>query len=447
VFLFSAPEFQPLNFTAFFLREFQMDIAQTQIKPVASRRLSRVHWMVMLAALLGWFFDGYEIGLFPLIARPALQNVLGVPAGSGEESIGHWIGTITACFLVGAALGGTIFGWLGDRIGRVRAMALSILVYSLFTGVGYFANTPWQLGMSRFVSALGMGGQWSLGVALMMECWPQRWRPWLAGFMGAAANAGMLLVGITAKVHAVTPDSWRWIMLVGALPALLVVFILCGVPESAPWLAASKSAGINPLLEIFSPALLKVTILALIFASIALIGTWGCVQWLPTWADQMAGAGNPTAKAHTQMMTALGAVAGAWIAPLLGSALGRRPAYFLLCVISLASSAVLFRGVHHFGWPFLIMSFVVGSVTASFYSWFPLYFPELFPTRVRATGQGFCFNFGRIMAAAGALAQGRLVGYFHGSYARAGAILSLVYLLGMGLIWLAPETKGKPLPA
>jgi hypothetical protein len=235
-------------------------------------------------------------------------------------------------------------------------------------------------------------------------------------------------------------------MLVGALPAFFVVFILLAVPESPRWLAAARSGGTNPLLEIFSPALLKVTMLALAFASIVLIGTWGCVQWLPTWADQMAGAGNPTAKAHTQMMMAFGAVAGAWIAPLLGSSLGRRPAYFLLCVFSLVSCAVAFRGVH-FGWPFLIMAFVVGSVTASFYSWFPLYFPELFPTRVRATGQGFCYNSGRILAAAGALAQGRLVGYFHGSYARAGALLSLVYLLGMGLIWLAPETKGKSLPA
>ena len=399
--------------------------------------------MVVLAALLGWFFDGYEIGLFPLIARPALQSVLG--AQGTDALVGQWMGIITASFLVGAALGGILFGWLGDRIGRVRAMALSILIYSLVTGLGYFATTPWHLGLVRFISALGMGGQWSLGVALMMEWWPQNWRPWLAGLMGASSNAGILLVGWTGHLRAVTNDSWRWIMWVAALPALLVFFILTAVPESPRWLAASKE-GKNPLLEIFSRSLFKTTLLGWAFASIVLIGTWGCVQWLPTWADQMAGAANPTAKAHTLMALAVGAVAGAWIAPWLACLIGRRPAYFFLCLGSLVSCSIVFRAVNHFGDLFLAMTFVAGALTATFYSWFPLYFSELFPTRARATGQGFCYNFGRILAAAGALTQGRLVAYFHGSYSRAGAILSLVYLLGMALIWLAPETRGNPLP-
>lgn len=413
----------------------------------AEVKLTRGQWMVLLASLLGWFFDGYEIGLFPLIARPALQSILGQTAAGGDALIGQWMGIITACFLVGAALGGVFFGWLGDRIGRVRAMALSILTYSLLTGLGYFAETPWHLGAVRFTSALGMGGQWSLGVALMMECWPEKWRPWLAGFMGAASNAGMLLVGVTGQIHPVTVDSWRWIMLVGAVPALLVFFIMFAVPESPRWLAAASGGRTNPLREIFAPGLRKTTLLALAFASIALIGTWGSVQWLPTWADQMAGQNNPAAKAHTQVLLSLGAIAGAWIAPWIGAHLGRRPAYFLLCFASLISCAFLFRTIHGFGGYFLLMTFWVGAITASFYSWFPLYFPELFPTRVRATGQGFCYNFGRILAAAGALTQGQLVASFGGSYARAGAIITLIYLAGMALIWLAPETKGKPLPA
>ena len=257
-----------------------------------SMRLSRAQLMVMLAALLGWFFDGYEIGLFPLVARPALQSILGT-SGGGDALIGQWMGTITACFLVGAALGGTVFGWLGDRIGRVRAMALSILVYSLVTGAGYFATTPWHLGIVRFTSALGMGGQWSLGVALMMEWWPEKWRPWLAGLMGVSANAGMLLLGLTGRLHPVTSDSWRWVMWVAALPALLVFFIILAVPESPRWLAVSKEDAKNPLAEIFSRELIRTTLLGLAFASVVLIGTWGCVQWLPTWADQMAGAATP----------------------------------------------------------------------------------------------------------------------------------------------------------
>ncbi len=402
--------------------------------------------MGLLAALVGWFFDGDEIGHFPLVARPALQSVLGVRGTGGDALVGQWMGIVTACFLVGAALGGIVFGWLGDRIGRVRAMALSILMYSLVTAMGYFATSALHFGIVRFVSALGMGGQWSLGVALMMEWWPQKWRPWLAGLMGAASNAGMLLVGITGHLHPITSDSWRWIMWVAALPALLVFFIMRAVPESQRWLATAKIGARNPLREIFSPALLKTTLLGLTFASIALIGTWGSVQWLPTWADQMAGPANPAAKAHTQMLMSVGAVAGAWIAPWLATLLGRRPAYFFLCLLSLGSCAVLFRVVNHFGTFFLSMTFAVGCITAAFYSWFPLYFPELFPTRARATGQGFCYNFGRILAAAGALTQGKLVAYFHGGYSRAGAIISLIYALGMVVIWLAPETRGKPLP-
>jgi MFS family permease len=423
-----------------------MQIELTETRPVAGSRLSRAQWMVLLAAFLGWLFDGYEQGLFPLIARPALQSIL-VAAPGNEGLIGKWMGCITACFLVGAALGGLTFGWLGDRIGRVRAMSLSILTYSLLTGLGYFVRTPSELAVVRFASALGMGGQWALGVALVMECWPEKWRPWLAGLMGIGANVGFLLVGVTARLHPVTSVSWRWIMLVGALPALLVFFIMFAVPESARWLAAARGARTNPVREVFSAGLRKTTLLAMAFASIALIGTWGTVQWLPAWADQLAGAANPSAKANTQMLSALGAIVGAWSAPLIGARLGRRPAYFLLCFASFVVCAGLFRLVHEFSGIFLAMTFLVGAATASFYGWFPLYFPELFPTRMRATGQGLCYNSGRIFAAVGALTQGQLVAHFGGSYARAAAIIALIYLLGMALIWLAPETKGKPLPA
>ncbi|HWY76763.1 MAG TPA: MFS transporter, partial [Verrucomicrobiae bacterium] len=198
---------------------------------------------------------------------------------------------------------------------------------------------------------------------------------------------------------------------------------------------------------IFSGPLAKTTLLGIAFAAVALIGTWGSVQWLPLWADQIAGNANPSAKANTQMVLALGATIGSFGAPWLGARFGRRPAYFVLCAASLCSCAVMFRVIREFGGPFLGTAFVVGASTASFYGWFPLYFPELFPTRVRATGQGICYNAGRVLAAAGALTQGQLVASFGGSYASAGAIVTLVYAVGMAAIWLAPETKGQPLPA
>lgn len=401
-------------------------------------------WMTLIAAFLGWMFDGMEMGIFPLVARPALQNMLQV---SGDAEVGKWMGYVTALFLLGAAAGGLVFGWLGDRVGRVRAMSLSILTYSLFTGACYFATQPWHLGALRFIAALGMGGEWSLGVALVMECWPERHRPRLAGAIGAASNVGFLLIAFVARMIPITTDSWRWIMVAGATPALLTFFIRLFVPESQRWKDSVASRTAQPVQEIFSGALLKSTLLGIAFASIALIGTWGSVQWVPLWADQMTGGEMPSAKATAGILSSLGAIVGCILGPLVGGVIGRRPTYFMLCLLSLVSCAYLFRRVDAYGSEFLMVVFLVGAVTASFYGWLPLYLPELFPTRVRATGQGLSFNFGRILAAGGALLQGTLVKeYYGGSYAQAGATVTLIYALGLVIIWLAPETKGKSLP-
>ncbi|MSU64541.1 MAG: MFS transporter [Opitutus sp.] len=403
--------------------------------------------LVLVAAFLGWMFDGLEMGIFPLVARPALQDMQQATGVSGDGYIGQWMGTITALFLVGAAFGGLTFGWLGDRFGRVRAMSLAVLCYSVFTGVTYFAQTPLQLGLLRFVAALGMGGEWSLGVALVMEVWPEHHRPLLAGVIGAASNVGFALVGLVGIFFSVTKDSWRWVMLLGAAPALLTFFIRLFVPESPRWLAVARTGPARPIQEMLSRPLLGVTLFATLFASIALIGSWGSVQWLPLWADQMAGVGQPGAKAYTQVVTALGAIVGALAGAWLGGRVGRRPAFFLICLCSLASCAWMFRGFDRYGPAFLAMTFVVGVTTTAFYGWLPLYLPELFPTRVRATAQGVAFNAGRILAAGAAIQMGALMKMFDGSYARAGAIITLIYAVGLFAIWLAPETKGRPLPA
>jgi len=417
-------------------------VLQTARMSVAPPTRSRL-WITLAAAFLGWMFDGLEMGVFPVVARPALQELLGTQA---DEQVGQWMGYITALFLLGAAGGGLVFGWLGDKIGRVRAMVASILVYSLFTGACYFAGAPWQMGAFRFLAALGMGGEWSLGVALVMECWPEKRRPLMAGVIGAAANLGYALVGLITWIIPPKPDSWRWVMLAGTVPALLAVFISMLVPESNRWEESVKQRTTHPLAEVFGPTLLRTTLLAIAFASVALIGTWGSVQWLPLWADKMAGKEIPEVKGITMFFMSMGAVVGCFLGPWIGQRMGRRLAYFILCTASLLSCAVLFRTVNSFGAAFVIGSFVAGAATAAFYGWLPLYLPELFPTRVRATGQGLSFNAGRILAAAGAVTQGQLVSHFGGSYPRAGAAISLIYLLGMALIWLGPETRGQPLP-
>src|SRR6266581_3564492 len=228
---------------------------------------ARGRWLVLIAAFLGWMFDGLEMGIFPLVARPALQDMMQGASG-GDQFVGLWMGRITALFLGGAACGGLTFGWLGDRIGRVRSMSLSILTYSIFTGLCYFAGEPWHLGLLRFVAAFGMGGEWSLGVALVMESWPPGNRPILAGVIGAAANVGFVLIAVLGVYFKVTQTSWRWVMLAGAAPALLTFFIQLFVPESERWKESVKQRAARPITEIFSAGLVKNTLLAIAFASI-----------------------------------------------------------------------------------------------------------------------------------------------------------------------------------
>jgi MFS family permease len=442
-------------------------------------------WLVLAAAFLGWMFDGVEIGLFPLVVRPAFQS-LGL---TDDAQIAWWNSVVVAAFLLGAAAGGIVFGWLGDKIGRVRSMVIAILIYSVFTGACAFAYAPWQLGLFRFIASLGMGGEWALAVALVMECWPERHRPKLAGTIGAAANFGFLFIAIVALVKPVTTESWRWMMLVGAAPAVLALLISLMVPESELWKQSMKKGKSRPLREIFAPGLRRSTLFAIVFSAVPLIGTWAAVSgWIPTWVDQMTQieAGRKTlaadqldkfaqtqdpkakiallkewlpedqlkqirhdtarSKAWVQMVLAIGAIIGCFIAPVIGGIWGRRPVYFGLCLASLASCAYLFRYLDAYNLWFIAVVGVVGAVTAAFYGWLPLYLPELFPTRVRATGQGLSFNFGRILAAVGTFYMGYLVALFGGDYGRAMAAITLIYVVGMVVIWFAPETKGKPLP-
>ncbi|MBL8795105.1 MAG: MFS transporter [Planctomycetia bacterium] len=515
----------------------------------ASNHAQRGQWMALSAALLGWMFDGFEMGLFPLVARPALRDLLGTGATDGQ--VGLWFGVATAGFLVGAATGGVLFGWLGDRIGRVRAMTVSILTYAIFSGMCGLAQDPVQITILRFISALGMGGEWSLGVALVMEIWPDKSRALLAGLIGAAANVGYLLVGALSLALGrvigelrdlllssgmredwvqtlVANDGWRIMMMTGALPALLTFFIRLFVPESAKWeeeqkrgttshwatrdllgvllgaaaaciiiwlwaaeigtiplavrivgslvalvvvtlgylypvmsyLRRSESAARAPHSEtgdetpaVNAPAVpslgptVRRMLLGAALGSVALLGTWASIQWVPAWADQLTGGLKPEAKAYTQIASSIGAIIGTVLAALAGNWLGRRLTYCLLCVGSLSAALFLFRFHVQFDYRFLFATLLAGAFTAAFYGWLPLYLPELFPTRIRATGQGFSFNFGRIVAAVGALQGGFLLKtQFNGDYPSMCSIMSLIYLVGAAIIWFAPETKGQPLP-
>jgi MFS family permease len=421
--------------------------------------------MTLVAALLGWMFDGFEMGLFPLVARPALMELMGPQA---SKTIGTWFSVIIAMFLVGAACGGIFFGWLGDRIGRVRALVWSVATYSVFSGLCGFAMAPWHLAVLRFIASLGMGGEWALGVALVMEVWPSSSRPMLAGLIGVASNAGFLLIALMGlglvkmigsidsfftivcmpvewKNALLSNSAWRLLLFLGAIPAILTFFILMFVPESPRWKQAAAHSPRNRVSDIFKGGLAKSTIKGSILGAIILLGTWGSTQWLPAWADKLSGQ-IPTAKSWAQIWSAIGAIVGAFLAAYLAKWTSRRLAYFILCILAAGSCAYLFRTPFAYGNAFLFWVFIVGGVTASFFGWLPLYLPELFPTRIRATAQGFAYNIGRVLAAAGTLGAGRLLNYFNEDYARMCAVVSLVYILGIVFIWFCPETKNKPLP-
>ncbi len=535
--------------------------------PASAPSERRGQWLALAAALLGWLFDGFEIGLFPLAGPNALDDLLRDQIASNPAVKDAWFGVLMSVFLIGAATGGVLFGWLGDRLGRVRAMSLSILAYAVFTGLCGFAQSAWQIALLRFLASLGMGGEWALGVALVTELWPDRSRAFLAAVIGAAANVGMLLVGLLSLVLVnflagagdllraiglseryvamlLYGDGWRLLMIAGALPALLVLFVRLFVPESHRWEAQRDQGatshwatrdllgvlvgaiGASAVVAMWSPlyeqlvgtlsqqpggplvlppvatiarmlgSVLGLTmalvgysfpvvrylgraerakqlapgdrgkyvrrmLLGAALAGVALLGTWGSLQWAPKWAIALsrqlpADAGPYYAKEYTQIAAAVGAILGTIVAATLGGLIGRRITYALLCVGSFVSLIYMYQANDVYGTKLLVSVFVAGGVTAAFYGWFPLYLPELFPTSIRATSQGFAYNFGRILSAVGSLQTATLTAYFAqgvaadrieiDAFPNAGATLAGIYLVGVVLIWFGPETKGKPLP-
>jgi SHS family sialic acid transporter-like MFS transporter len=435
------------------------------MRPVEDTRqaITKGMQMTLLAGFLGWMMDGYEQALFPTLAGPALRSMVPAEvAAQGAKAVSGWVGgwmaLITSAFLVGAAFGGAAFGWLGDRIGRVKAMSFSILFYSVFSGVCYFATDPSHLAGARFLAALGMGGEWALGVALVMEAWPERHRSKMAGAIGMAANLGMVLVGAMALAYPADDASWRIHFLIGASPAILTLLIRLFVPESEKWeRSVAQEAAAGPerskLGEVFGAELCRPTIVGILMVSVVFVGTWGAVQWIPLWVGELAGAANPRAKALAMVIVSSGACVSTLLAPLLLAGLSRRRGYQLLCVLALAATAWIYRTpagwtdtafLGLMPWGMAVKIFVLGMTATAFFGFFPLYLPELFPTRVRATGQGVCYNTGRLVAVPFVLLSGKLVETL-GGFQSAAAAITLVYAAGLVVALFARETAGQTL--
>lgn len=397
-------------------------------------------------------FAGVEMSLMVPATRPAIQAFLEVTSSSGvnpqavtvEVMADQWLSRFIAAFLLGAAAGGALFGWLGDRFGRVKAMASSILCYSLITGAGYFARTPEQLLVLRFFACLGIGGMWPNGVALVAEALPKMSRPIAAGLIGTSANVGFLSLGLVMLAHPITKESWRWVLLVGAAPAALGC-LAWWLPESPQWLAHSNKATASaPVAQIFRPPLLRLTILGILLGTVPLLGGWASGQRLVPWAGQAAErAGMQDLKAMTQTVWACGAVLGSLIGGWVASAVGRRLSYFLMSLGSLGLSAWVFLASSPIEPAFPWLAFALGLVGTMFFGWLPYFLPELFPTPVRATGIGVSYNFGRILSALAVLSSTTLSAWFAGDISRMGAATSVVYACGLVLAWFIPETRGE----
>ncbi len=311
-------------------------------------------YLVLAAGFFGWLLAGVQLAVSSIVMRDAAKDLLG--AGS-EGDFGQWFGWLTSVFMLGAAAGGYFFGWIGDRSGRRTAMALAIACYSLFAGLTYFVTSPAQLLVMRFLVGIGVGGMWPNGIALVSEAWPNMSRPMLAGVIGTAANVGIMLFSILTCFVMVTPDSWRWVMLFSLSPLVLAALVAIFVPESPRWLAVrartneadaeQQEKRISPLVEVFRPPLLRVTILGIALGTIPLFGGWGCSNWANSWASQVGEQRTEAtaASAETQPDPGLKArvllarSAPGSLASLLGGALatilGRRRCYFLLSLCCL----------------------------------------------------------------------------------------------------------------
>jgi MFS family permease len=428
------------------------------MQPGTTRQgVSRYQWLVLLVAWLGWVFDSMDATIYALVLQPALHDLLAGPAAGGEpsaESIAWYGGIIFAVFLVGWAVGGMLFGVLADRIGRTRTLVFTILIYAVFTGLAALSTTWWQLALYRFITALGIGGEWAAGAALVAEVWPEDRRARAAGILQSAWAAGFLFAAVINL--ALARHGWRPMFLVGVAPAVVALFVRLWVREPERWLQASareRQAGAPRtarLAELFRPEYRRATLVGSGLAFVAVAGLWGATNWTPTLVRALPAlrgldAGRLTrCISYATMALNVGALAGYLAFGPLADRWGRRPVFALMCAGSLAMLPITFLAPHTYLGVLLLLP-LLGFFNNGIFSGFPIYLPELYPTRIRATGTGFCFNAGRLLAAGGPFLTGTLVAGL-GSFGRAASAVGSIYLIGLVILVFAPETKGRPLP-
>ena len=385
-----------------------LDARPSRLGEISSRQ-----WKSGTAAWLGWLFDGLEIHLYTLVATPLVVHLLGA-VGSGDPAVKEKSAYIQAAFLAGWALGGAFFGRLGDRLGRSRALCLTILTYALCTGLCAASQTWWQLMIFRFLSALGIGGEWAVGASLLAETWPSSWRPWLAAVLQSSVNLGILVAAAFVALLSFLPHPVpeRWVFVIGVAPALIVFWIRRQVPESDAWRTADSANAKKPRLpDLFRGSITPVTVNTAVVCALGLSGWWLVQFWHPQHLRRLLeAAGTPPAEATRSVSAAffllnVAAIAGTFAAGWVARHLGSRRAIAVMfggMAASIAGAFIVPRGFPALAWFWMPM---VGFFSGVF-GLFTMYLPPLFPTLLRTTGAGFCYNIGRLAAAAASVIFG-----------------------------------------
>jgi MFS family permease len=432
------------------------------------RDLTSYQWFVVAVASVGWMFDTMAQQLFNLARVPAIRDLLGGGATAGD--VAKQAGMATMVFMIGWGLGGVLFGVLGDRLGRAKTMMLTILCYTLFTGLSMFATGVVDFSAYRFLCGLGVGGQFAVGVALVAEVVPERARPYALGTVQACSAVGNMIAALTVIVlgqmqqAGTIAHAWKWEFLAGAAPAPLALLVFKKLREPEQWLKArAEKRKMGSFAELLSdPRWRRNSIVGLLLAFAGVVGLWGIGFFS---YDLFRPVLERTFRAQGLTGAALAGKTTMWLG-----------------VCSLIQNAGSFFGVHGFTWltqrtgrkPAFAVSFLAAMGMTAFTFWqlntladmfwmiplmgftqlalfggYAIYLPELFPTRLRSTGTSFCYNVGRIVAAAGPLTLGLLTSeVYHGPDAMryAGITMCAVFLVGLAALPFAPETKGQPLP-
>lgn len=425
------------------------------------RELNSYHWFVLIVASLGWLFDTMDQQLFNLARQPAIRELLGVP--SGHPSIAEYAGYSTMIFMLGWASGGVFFGILGDRIGRAKTMILTILAYSLCTGLSVLSQNVWDFSIYRFLTGLGVGGQFSVGVALVAEVMPDRARPYALGSLQALSAIGNMTAAVIGMAlgqleqSGAIGSSWRYMFVIGALPAFLALVVFKRLKEPEQWTKArAEKKHMGSMSDLFvDPRWRRNTIVGMLLAFSGVVGLWGIGFFSfdllrSVLTKQGVPAGQQTFwTGVTSLLQNLGSFFGIYAFTFVTARIGRKKAFAISFLLAMFATAFTFWNLKQFSDIFWMIP-MMGFAQLTLFGGYAIYLPELFPTRLRSTGTSFCYNVGRFIAALGPLMLGLLTSRVYADYPEpmryAGVTMCAVFVIGLLALPFAPETKGKPLP-